>query len=251
MRTRTSHLLFIDESGTHDMVNVDPGFPVFGLVGLLVGEKYYQKVFVPRVKSFKAAHSLSPEIALHSRDIRRREGQFFWLEDTSRKDRFYEATNSLIRELKFRLFAIVIDKARLRDKFVVQVNPYDVSLSQLLSLVCGPPGIPSVYRPSVAKIIAESRGRKEDKQLQREYQGFRGRGLSNYGATEIMSRQAPTMRRVFPDRIDFLRKAEVIAGLELADLLAYPLCRAVVNRDYSNPAYKVASEKLSDLVLFP
>ena len=38
MITRTSYLLFIDESGTHDLRNVDPRWPAFVLLGLLVGE---------------------------------------------------------------------------------------------------------------------------------------------------------------------------------------------------------------------
>jgi len=35
---RTRYLLFLDESGTHDMKFVDPNFPAFVLAGLLVGE---------------------------------------------------------------------------------------------------------------------------------------------------------------------------------------------------------------------
>ena len=78
MRKPTQYLLFIDESGSHDMQNVDPKWPVFVLVGLLVGEKYYAKTFVRRVRALKQRHGLSTSAVLHSRDIRRL-GRPFWI----------------------------------------------------------------------------------------------------------------------------------------------------------------------------
>jgi hypothetical protein len=77
LSSRTKHLLFLDECGTHDMRSVDPTFPVFVLIGLLVGETYYAKTLVPRVKALKQRHLDNPNAVLHSRDIRRLEGDFF------------------------------------------------------------------------------------------------------------------------------------------------------------------------------
>jgi len=140
---------------------------------------------------------------------------------------------------------------RLRSRFVVPVNPYDVSLSQLLSLICGPPGTPAPWRPNVVKIVAESRGRREDKALQNEYQGFKRSGLGAYGSPGVQDRLPKTVRRVFPERVNFVRKRQVVAGLELADLAAYPIGRAVVNAAWDNPAYSVIALKLKELVIFP
>ena len=130
-------------------------------------------------------------------------------------------------------------------------NPYDVSLSQLLSLTCGASATPSVWRPKVARIVAEGRGGREDKQLQTEYQRFRGSGLSSYGADGLQNRRAQTVARVFPGRIDSVRKNKVVTGLELADLAAYPLGRAYVNDEWSNPAYLAVATKLRGFVAFP
>lgn len=251
-RSPTRHLLFLDESGTHDMRRVDPNWPVFVLVGLLVGEKYYQQVLVRRVRQLKLSHGLPTETVLHSRDIRRCEGPFAFLTQSDEvKQAFYEDINRLVSELRIRLYSVVIDKRRLQSRFRVPVNPYDVSLSQLLSLVCGPPGIPTVWRPNVVRIMAESRGRREDKQLQHEYQGFRRSGLGSYGAPAVQDRLPVTVQRVFPQRVDFVVKSRVVAGLELADLAAYPIGRAVVNVAWDNPAYLVVARKLKELVIFP
>lgn len=231
---------------------VDPTFPVFVLVGLLVGESYYARTLVPRIKNLKRRHLENPDAVLHSRDIRRLEGDFRCLrESEERKLAFYADLNKLFTALRFRIFAVAIDKRKLLNRFLAPLNPYDVSLSQLLSIVCGPPGTPSVSRPTVIRIVAESRGRREDKELQREYQSFHRSGLWNYKAPGVQQRRASTVRRVFPSRIDFARKSRGIAGLELADLAAYPIGRAVVNQNWQNPAVQVISQKLKAFVLFP
>jgi hypothetical protein len=233
------------------MRNVDPGWPVFVLVGLLVGEGYYAKTLVPRVKAFKARHDLPAGSVLHSRDIRRWEGRFAFLSDASMRESFYEDLNALVRGLRMRMFSVGIHKGRLRERLLVPVNPYHVSLSQLLSVVCGPPGIPSGWRPSVVRIVAESRGKREDKQLQNEYQALRKVGLSSYGSAEVRSRLPGTVRRVFPERVEFVAKSKVVAGLELADLAAYPFAAAIVHQDWENPAYRVIATKLRSAVIWP
>jgi len=150
-----------------------------------------------------------------------------------------------------RLYAVAIDKRALSRRFLVRISPYDISLSQLLNLVCGAPPLPSVWRPKISRIIAESRGKTEDKQLQREYQGFRKMGLSSYGAGGVRHRRPRTVHQVFPRRVDFLKKSRVVGGLELADLVAYPIAQAVVMDRWDGPAYSVLSEKLKALVVWP
>lgn len=233
------------------MNTIDPNWPIFVIVGLLVGETYYAKTVVPRMKALKKAHGLNPSTPMHSRSIRRWEGEFSFLQDAPRRNALYEGINALIDGLRVRLYAVVIDKVRLQKRFLVQLNPYDVSMSQLLSVICGPPRIVGANRPMVARIIAESRGKVEDRQLQSEYQNFRRGGLSGYGAKGIQYRRRQTVRRLFPERVEFAKKSKAIAGLELADLLAYPIGRAVISQNWDNRAATVAFSKLKELVVFP
>ena len=111
--------------------------------------------------------------------------------------------------------------------------------------------MPSINRPVVSRIVAESRGKKEDKELQGEYQSFQKVGLLSYGSSEIILRKAATVQKVFPQRVDFVKKEKVIAGLELADLVAYPIGKAVVNNDWDNPAYRIVARKIRQFLLFP
>ena len=249
--SRTRHILFIDESGGHDLKFVDPNYPVFVLVGLLVGEAYYAKTLVPRVKALKAANGFARSVVLHSSSIRRHEEPFQSLNDAARRVQFYEALNCVFQTGRFRIYGVVIDKMRLSQRFLVSPNPYDISLSQLLSLTCGAPETPTINRPSISRIVAESRGRREDKQLQAEYQRFRRHGLWSYGAKGVQSRRPRTVGRVFPSRIDFVRKSRVVCGLELADLAAYPIGRAYVRGETENPAYQAVASRIRALVPFP
>ena len=251
MRNRTDYLLFIDESGTHDMRTVDPRSTVFVLLGLLVGEQYYAKTLVPKVKKLKRDHGLSPTTVLHSRHIRRWEGHFAFLRDEDRRIAFYEDLNALFLKARVRLYAVVISKERLLQRFLVPVSPYDISLSQLLSLVCGPPGTPGPWRPTVARIIAESRGKREDRELPGVYQGYRQRGLHSFGASDVQSRLPRTVVRLFPQRVTFVKKSRVVAGLELVDLAAYPIGWAETHQRWDNPAYLVVAQKLRSVITFP
>ncbi len=251
VKSASKYLCFIDECGTHDMKNIQSDFPVFTLVGLLVGEKYYQKTLVPRVKAFKTRHFGDQEIILHSRDIRRLDRRFSVLKtDSARKEAFYNELNELITSARIRFYAVVIDKQQLLQRFIFPMNPYDVSLHQLISLICGPPGILGVKRPRVQRIIAESRGRDADHDLQNEYIRIRDYGAKSHGA-KVQNRQGTTIQNLFPSKIHFVKKSRNIIGLQLADLAAYPISRAIVNGNWDNPSAQVIASKLKDrLVVF-
>jgi hypothetical protein len=247
-----SYLLFLDECGTHDMRRIDSNFPVFVLLGLLVGERYYAKTLVPSLKKFKRIYLPDPSSILHSYKIRKCTGDFLFLKESeSTKQKFYDGLNALFLKFRMRLFSVVIDKRRLLSRFIVPLNPYDVSLSLLLSLVLGPTGIPSDWRPTVTRFIAESRGKREDKELQAEYQQLRRSGLWNYRSLDLPNRKASTVQKNLPDRMEFVRKNKGVLGLELADLAAYPIARASVNQQWDNEAYRIVAQKLRGIVHFP
>lgn len=249
MLRRTTYLLFLDECGTHDMLHIDEEFPVFVLLGLLVGETYYAKTLVPRVKALKLKHLGTTAAVLHSRDIRRCDGAFQFLrQGGERKTSFLAAIGNLFAASRLRLYAVVIDKRRLKQRFLATLNPYDVSLSQLLSVCCGPS---RMFQPTIARIIAESRGRREDRELQREYQSLRGAGLWNYGSRDVQNRRVVTVTKFFPTQVHFVRKSDVVAGLELADLAAYPIARATISNDWGRADCQVVMGKIRSLVNFP
>jgi hypothetical protein len=249
--TKPSYLCFIDECGSHDMSSIQPEFPVFTLVAMLVSEKYYRDTLVPRMKKLKIKYFGDSEVIFHSRDIRRLDKRFsIFRHDQPLKEEFYKELNHSISNARIRYYAVVIDKLQLLQRSLFPLNPYDVSLHQLISLMLGAPGMLGTKRPFVSKIMAESRGKQEDRDLQNEYVRIRDYGTSNYG-TKLQNRQSATIQKLFPDKIQFLKKAQNSIGLQLADLAAYPISRAVMNGSWDNPSAQVIATKLNKrLIVF-
>jgi Protein of unknown function (DUF3800) len=249
---RTSYLLFLDESGTHDLKRIDPAFPVFVLLGVLVGERYYEKTLSRRLRELKFAHLDDPFAVLHSSDLRRRQGIFSrFRSDQQGFELFQAAIGELFSRSRMSLFAIVVSKEQLVQRSMFPENPYDISLNLLLSVVLGEAGAIGSRRPLISRIIAESRGRREDRELQTEYQKFRQDGLQNYGLMRVQARAPATVNRLMPDRIEFAGKDRGIQGLELADLAAYPLARAAHRGDWQRRDLQSLLPKIKQLLYFP
>lgn len=83
-------------------------------------------------------------------------------------------------------------------------------------------------------IIIEKRGKKEDKQLQEHFQRLLSRGTSYVDAKRL---------KAYNINIEFIDKKKNINGLQLADLVAYPIARYVMEPNRANPAYDVFKTK--------
>lgn len=67
--------LFLDESGDHGLVKIDPGFPVFTLCGVIINHDSYVALN-QAVKEIKEKFWGKKNVILHSRDIRKCEKEF-------------------------------------------------------------------------------------------------------------------------------------------------------------------------------
>ena len=77
-------------------------------------------------------------------------------------------------------------------------------------------------------IIIEKRGKKEDKKLQEHFQRLMARGTGYVSAARLKELNI---------KITFRDKKENVNGLQLADLLAYPIARYVIDNNRANPAF--------------
>ena len=84
-------------------------------------------------------------------------------------------------------------------------------------------------------IVIERRGKREDKQLDDHFQRIVGKGTGKLTA-EVISQFCPSFT--------FRNKKENINGLQLADLIAYPIARNVIEPNRANPAYDVLEGKI-------
>lgn len=98
-------------------------------------------------------------------------------------------------------------------------------------------------------IVIEKRGLKEDKQLDDHFQKLCGVGTGKITAEQL--------HNVSPS-FTFRDKKDNINGLQLSDLVAYPIARYVIDPLMANPAFDVLDPKIYrvdgqrvGLVLYP
>jgi hypothetical protein len=242
------YFLFIDESGDHGLTSLNPDFPVFLLCGILVSEFDYQQIR-HSFNEIKTGLWGRKEVIFHSRDIRKCEKEFAIFFDLEKKKWFYHHLNLLIVEQPFTVIASAIRKIEYIRRFGRLSNDvYELALSFIIER--------SVFyldalkmRDIELEIIIEKRGKKEDKRLEEHFQRLLARGTGYVSADRLKG---------YGIKIIFKSKRENSNGLQLADLVAYPAARYVIEPNRANPAFELIypkfyqkNGKLFGLKIFP
>lgn len=228
------YYLFIDESGDHGLVNLDPDFPVFLLCGLLTSEENYENT-KNRINILKKTFWGNKEVILHSRDIRKCNKEFQILFDSDIKRQFYLQLNEVIETSTYRILASAIDKEKYIKTYGKLSNDvYELALSFIIERAIF--SLDEIIgQEKQLKIIIEKRGKKEDKKLDEHFQRLLARGTGFVDAERI---------KAVRTKITFRDKKENINGLQLADLVAYPIARFVIEPKRANPAFDVLAPKI-------
>ncbi len=179
-------------------------------------KKEYYNATVPQTleslkKQFFKYDPDSPPILVRSEIVYHKHA-FGVLVNEERNKEWESAILELFKELKVEIFTVVIDKKAHIEKFPMETfYAYIYSLAVLLWRVRGY----LKYYGRQADIIAEARGKVEDAKIQRAFHYIRQNGFTDYGSAEGYC-------QAFPDNeIIFRTKIHNVAGLQLADLIAY------------------------------
>lgn len=228
-----NYVLYLDECGDQNLSSFDPQFPIFTLCGVVVSEEQ-DELLADRINSLKIDIWNNTNIILHSRDIRKCQNGFEVLFDLEVKKRFIESVNDILGDDIY----IIICCAILKEPYIRQYGKlndvYGLSLSYIMERVV-------FYLDSVGKdnielrTVIERRGKKEDKSLLNYYNQLLDRGTYWVNGER--------MRKYFK-RLDMRWKSENIVGLQVADLVAYPITRHVLNPDGVNLAYDVLKKNI-------
>lgn len=224
----SDYIVFVDESGDHGLLTLDPSYPVFVLALCLFAKEDYASVTAPAVMRLKFKHFGHDHVILHEHEIRKAKGDFRFLTNAGLRLRFYEDLNALVDDARFTLVASAIHKARLLALRSTPDNPYHVALDfgleqiflHLQGLGC---------RSGVTHMVFEKRGAREDAELEAAF-----RRVCNGGNV---------LRRRFPFEIIMADKKCNSAGLQLADLVARPVGRHILDRAQPNRAYDILARK--------
>lgn len=224
---RSSFIVYVDESGDHSLEKIDDDYPLFVLAFCaFYQENYIDKVVsaVERLKFRQFGHDI---VVLHERDIRR-EAAPFKFRSRVEKQQFIDDLTQIIGDSNFILIACIIDKRELAAKTDLPDNPYHIALRSCLDGL-GELLAEKGQEDRETHIVFESRGAKEDKELELEFRRFCD-GEGDHG-------------RKLPYRIVVADKKVNSTGLQLADLVARPIGLSYLRKGQPNRAFEVLKAK--------
>jgi hypothetical protein len=131
------------------------------------------------------------------------------------RQRFDSGLLKVIGRATFTVVCVVIDKRAHSERYTSPFHPYHYCLAAMLDRYTGWLG----YKNAVGDVMAESRGNEEDLQLMQAYRRVFESGTLMFGHEHHQ-------RVLTSKEIKVRRKAANIAGLQLADLIAYPVKQA-------------------------
>ena len=221
----SDYIIFADESGDHGITSINPENPVFVLVFCIFKKADYISIVKQAVAKFKIDFWGHDLVILHNHAIRKANGEFVFLFDEEKRAVFLHALNEMIKTIPFSIATTAIDKRLLGN--TEPENPYFLALGscldQTLSFL---ESNQQLHR--LTHLIVESRGKPEDKDL----------GLAfDLIATGMLPKR-------YPLKLSFASKQTNNCGLQIADLVAYPIARHVIKRAQSNKAFEIVKEKL-------
>jgi len=208
--------LYIDESGDHTYHQIDaPEKRYLALIGCFFSFEQYPS-FQEDLENLKHKHfTYDPDfpLILHRKELINRRGPFRRLVDPQAEELFNQDFLSLLERSDFRIIAVVIDKLSHIERYrEAAFHPYHYCLASLLERYCGYLN----FMNAVGDVLAESRGGREDEQLKEAF-------IRIYNGGTLWREASFFQRTLTSKEIKLKPKTANIAGLQLADLLAYPI----------------------------
>ena len=223
-------VLFLDESGDHNLTVIDPSYPLFVLGGVIVEQRYAEGPLEEALRDFKQRLFGRDDLILHTADITRNRNGFERLKDRRFRENFYLELNALLRRLEFQVVACAIRKNDHLQRYgVAALDPYMLSLDVLVERFCMEIGDVS----GGGVIVAERRDPTLDRELDIAWLNLKVQGTRFMQARDIENRILGLNLRA---------KTANIAGLQLADLIVTPIGRQVLGKPIKED-FRVVEEK--------
>lgn len=227
--------MYVDECGDQNLSNFEATFPIFTLCGVIVSEEQ-NSALEEKVNAMKQRFWGTTGVILHSRDIRKCEKAFVKLFDLEVKKQFYDEINTILGEVgAYKVVSCTIRKEDYIRQFGRFNDVYGQSLSLLVERAIFYIDDLKIDAGVDLEIIAEMRGKKEDRNLLSYYNQLRDKGT--YWVT-------PERLQSHVKRFDFVPKRDNVIGLQIADLIAYPITRHILEPELLNPAFNVLEKNI-------
>lgn len=220
-------VVYVDESGDHSLVSIDKDYPVFVLAFCIFYKDHYRTKVVPQLKHLKFDYFGHDLVILHEHEIRKEKGDFKVFKNREDKMQFMGRLSEIIDGSNFILASYVIEKNKIRNPEEVG-NPYHLALKHCLETLYDLV-IEKGQQELETHVIVERRGNKEDNALELEFRRICD-GENKY-------------QKDLPFKVRMAAKTSNSAGLQLADLVARPIGRYVINPEQPNRAFNILQKK--------
>jgi hypothetical protein len=221
--------IYVDEVGNPDLgASQDPNHRYLSLTGVVFDLQYVDAVVHPRLEDLKrrffGSHADEPVI-LHRKELVNQRPPFESLRDAEVKERFDGELLALLRELDYTVITVVLDKLEHQQRYQVwRYDPYHYCLHVILERYI----LWLKRRNARGDVMAESRGGREDRRLKDSFERICREGTDFLDAGLFAQFLTSRQLKVKP-------KANNIAGLQVADLIAHPSYRASIARREGQP----------------
>lgn len=211
-------MMFLDESGNHDLRRIDSNYPVFVLGGVIVERSYVREVVRTEIQEFKERQFGRSDVVLHTVDMHKGRGDYGFLADLGRRIEFFDDLNETLTRLEFKVVATVIRKSEhIRRYGELAPDPYHVGLKYLVERFCLELG----QERDSGFICAERRNPGLDARLMEVWEELVQTGTEHVAALEIDSRIIG---------LELKDKRSNLAAMQLADLVITPIGRHVAGK---------------------
>ena len=223
-------IIFADESGNPNMRADYSKYPIFVFSCCVFHRRHYRTAVEPDVIRLKTSYFGNPHVILHSRKVRHSEPPFNFAGDKQKRANFMAGLSSLIADAQFTVIANIVDLNKFK-----QMYPNTMTVDGIAFRSC----VGRIYHflqgyeqhELNTRLVIEARGKYEDARLIQAYQAMRSASF--------------TSRQAVPDlEITFDAKRNNTAGVQLADLAAYPISQHHLNPRQSNRAWNIINPKL-------
>jgi hypothetical protein len=221
--------LYIDEVGNSDLgASHDPNHRYLSLTGIILELDYVQASVFPAIEALKqryfGSHPDDP-IILHRKELVNKKPPFDSLHDPGIEQAFNQDLLTLLNDLDYVAITVVIDKLEHQTRYEKwRFDPYHYCLTVLVERYV----LWLQSNKKMGDVMAESRGGREDKRLKDSFERVYERG-SDFIQPDVFA-ACLTSRQ-----LKVKSKSNNIAGLQLADLIAYPSYRAMLARHNNQP----------------
>jgi hypothetical protein len=226
---RSDYIVFVDESGDHSLKKIDPDYPMFVLVFCVLPFAAYNETVGPAIRKLKFELFGHDTVVFHETDIVRRRKAFAAVREPQRNE-LMTRLGDIIRDADMTIIAIAIHKQRHAEKYRTPAHPYHLAMQYGLERLHN--HMQSVdQQDRLTHVVCECRGENEDTELELAFRRV------------CDGRNAAKRRLCF--EIVMADKKCNSEGLQIADLVARPIGRHVLNPKQANKAFEIIETKLA------